>query len=154
MRVKCDACFRGVPSLADGVAALMPASPLLGVGGAALAARRGLWGHWVWGTECWLSCGAQLTQSCSNGNEQRLPAQSRSVAVPCQGRAVALLAGPWQPPASAASAGAGTAGTSLHPTPVPWQGQLPPTSEPALMPRVGAFRLFWAEPKAPSPLQQ
>lgn len=106
----------------------------------------------MWGTECWPGSGAQLTQSCSDRKEQRLPTRKAGVQPsPVRAEQSTLLAGHWQLPASMASAGAGRVGTSLHPTPVPWQAQLPPTSQPALMLQVGEFSLFCIEPKASSP---
>lgn len=140
MRVKCDACFRGVPSLADWVAALMSPSPLLGVGsspGCKEGSVRALSAGWALGLS-----------SHRDGNQQRLPTQ-RAAAQPSPLRAEqsAPLAG------HSSICGSGWSRKGWHIPLSHASDSFSLTSQPALIPQVGGFSLFCTEPKAPSPLQ-
>lgn len=111
MRVKCDACFRGVPSLADWVAALMSPSPLLGVGsspGCKEGSVRALSAGWALGSA---HTELETSRSCQPKEQQHSHLLSGQSSLP-----------PWLAiPASVALAGGEKAGTSLCPMPVPWQ---------------------------------
>lgn len=119
----------------DGVAAVMPPSPFLGMGSspgckegsvrALSAGHRALAVLW-----------AQLTQSCRDGSRQRLPTQRAGAAISYQGRAICP---PGWALAAASTCGPGWSRKGWHIPSCLGSDSFPLTSQPALMPQAGAF---------------